>query len=322
MNGAVIIDREELRRRLVDTLVVGGKIVGVNKSRLVSTGLWESVVFYSSSDAPTVRDRVMEVLLRVNPRCIVCGHRTARDRDRVGVREVFGFCQCCSTKCTKISKRGKPLSFNRGTPDDRVIPVHPVYGTDWIKAYQDAVRNDTVSEYEKAYVDALREAQVSYSRRYYTSHNASLLADKKIYYASHKELLKDGLQKYRDAHKEKHSAYMKMYWANHLDVCVAANAKRRSAELNAVPPWLDHDTRLEIRRIYSVAHEMSKQRKVKYHVDHIIPLQGDTVCGLHVPWNLQIVTASENSIKNNKLLSLGEIDECVEHMKTIMSVSV
>lgn len=73
----------------------------------------------------------------------------------------------------------------------------------------------------------------------------------------------------------------------------AANAKRRAAELQAIPAWANLAA---IREVYRICPD-------GYVVDHEIPLQGKNVCGLHVENNLQYLTPSDNSIKGNKLPS-------------------
>jgi len=74
------------------------------------------------------------------------------------------------------------------------------------------------------------------------------------------------------------------------------SAKRRASKRKATPPWLTHEQYLEIRRIYARAKREGKE------VDHIIPLTHPRVCGLHVPWNLQLLTKSENCRKGNRLV--------------------
>src|ERR1019366_7056 len=67
------------------------------------------------------------------------------------------------------------------------------------------------------------------------------------------------------------------------------------------PPWQTKAMVLEIRMLYEKAAELSKTSGTEHNVDHVIPLQGANVSGLHVPWNLQIITAAANSKKNNKV---------------------
>lgn len=77
----------------------------------------------------------------------------------------------------------------------------------------------------------------------------------------------------------------------------AKAAKRRAAKLQATPAWADLE---EIKNVYLEAQYFDM------HVDHIIPLQGKNVCGLHVWDNLQLLPAVENIKKGNKYAVLQD----------------
>lgn len=78
-----------------------------------------------------------------------------------------------------------------------------------------------------------------------------------------------------------------------------SSARRRAFKLNATPVWLSTKDLLELKIFYSRARYLTITTGVLYHVDHIIPLNGNNVCGLHVPWNLQILKWRDNLIKSN-----------------------
>lgn len=76
-------------------------------------------------------------------------------------------------------------------------------------------------------------------------------------------------------------------------------AKRRASKINATPSWLSEKDLEWIAFMYTVCRDVSEERGEQYHVDHIIPLNSKLACGLHVPSNLQIITAKENIKKHN-----------------------
>jgi len=69
--------------------------------------------------------------------------------------------------------------------------------------------------------------------------------------------------------------------------------KRKYDGREVVPEWLPKSERKKLSQFY-------RDRPEGYHVDHIVPLRGETVSGLHVPWNLQYLPANDNQSKGNR----------------------
>jgi hypothetical protein len=81
---------------------------------------------------------------------------------------------------------------------------------------------------------------------------------------------------------------------------VAKAMKRRAAKLKRTPPWLTEEHFEQMENVYFHAKIVEDFTGEKQHVDHIEPLQGKDRCGLHVPWNLQVLPALENMKKGNR----------------------
>ncbi len=82
----------------------------------------------------------------------------------------------------------------------------------------------------------------------------------------------------------------------------ALEMKRYAKKLKATPPWLTEEHFDLMKMEYEKAHYLTEVTGVKWEVDHIIPLQGQNISGLHVPWNLRVITKEENVRKNNKVI--------------------
>lgn len=81
---------------------------------------------------------------------------------------------------------------------------------------------------------------------------------------------------------------------------LANDAKRRTAKMKRTPAWLTEDDFWMIEQAYELAVLRTKMFGFSWHVDHVMPLQGQVVSGLHVPTNLQVIPGVLNVAKANK----------------------
>jgi hypothetical protein len=102
------------------------------------------------------------------------------------------------------------------------------------------------------------------------------------------------------AKKEKQKAYNRDYHADpkNRPAIRAKGARRRCAKLQRIPCWVSKEDRKRVRALYAKALQISVETGIPHHVDHIIPLRGKKVSGLHVLDNLQIIPAQENLAKS------------------------
>ena len=140
-------------------------------------------------------------------------------------------------------------------------------------------------EYHKAYYEANRERILARKKAYAIQLGEKLLEKKRSEYAVNKIKRCQQKKEYRK-HAAANIAYL--------------NAGRKKATKQRTPEWLTDFDKLKMRCIYSVAAMLTRCNKEPWHVDHIIPLRGNMVSGLHVPSNLQVMRGSENSAKKNK----------------------
>lgn len=170
-----------------------------------------------------------------------------------------------------------------------------------------------IAEKRKLYWETNKEKKTKYNQEYYDINRDIILAQKKEYCVANKDKLNNYREThkiqisnrtklYREINKEKIALQQREYQKANPAKMNAISAKRRAAKLQATPNWLTQEDFNQIEMFYKQAHQLMSETDEEYHVDHIIPLQGENVCGLHVPWNLQVILAKENLTKSNKLL--------------------
>lgn len=171
--------------------------------------------------------------------------------------------------------------------DDRAewYKSNPNYNSTYYANNSETIRINT-STYAKLNPEKTREYSAAWAKRNPDKVRAMNAAWRK----ANPDKLRVYEATYRAKHPGKREAKEAAYRLANPDKRAAWQAKRNAAQLNATPAWSDLNA---IKAIYIEASRLGLE------VDHIVPLQGKNVCGLHVPNNLQLLTKSENSRKRN-----------------------
>jgi hypothetical protein len=109
-----------------------------------------------------------------------------------------------------------------------------------------------------------------------------------------------------DAYKTSIRKSQKRYQSENVEkrrtIKLVCQRSREAGKLSRTPKWLSAADKALIRARYAEARWMTARTGIKHHVDHIVPLLGKSVSGLHVPWNLRVIPQRENTKKSNKFM--------------------
>jgi len=149
----------------------------------------------------------------------------------------------------------------------------------------------------KKYDEKNRDKRSAYAKQYRKDNPEKVKALFESWAKANPEKIKGYMKKASKAWHERNPDYQSNFYKANKERYVAARARRRAAQDSATPTWLTAIDKAMIQEMYDVSEARYIQTGIKHHVDHIVPINGKGVAGMHVPWNLQVITAHENLSK-------------------------
>lgn len=156
---------------------------------------------------------------------------------------------------------------------------------------------------DRRYYEKHKEKIKKYVKEWEESNKEHISKRKRQYYQKNKEVIKKRVNEYYYDNKESIKISRKEYRRKNKKEINRKNIVnvrlRQTRKRQAVPPWYEHDS---VMTLYDEAQRITEETGVIHHVDHIVPLKSNLVCGLHCIDNLQIIPATENLSKSNKFV--------------------
>jgi hypothetical protein len=156
---------------------------------------------------------------------------------------------------------------------------------------------EKVAATNKKYDEKNRDKRSEYAKQYRKANPEKVRALFDSWAERNPEKIRGYMQKASKAWHERNPEYLKEHYKANKQRYIAATARRRAAQDSATPAWLTAVDKAMIQEMYDVSEARYIQTGIKHHVDHIVPINGKNVAGMHVPWNLQVITAHENLSK-------------------------
>lgn len=147
---------------------------------------------------------------------------------------------------------------------------------------------------------ACKDCKNAKARASYAADPSKFNEKGRVYYAAFPEHNREMRRKSREKNLQSTRDSRKAWRLANPAKVNSLTAEYRADKLQATPPWLSDSQRQEIESAYQMAKELQWLSEQPLHVDHIEPLRGKDVSGLHVPWNLQILPKPLNQKKSNR----------------------
>lgn len=154
--------------------------------------------------------------------------------------------------------------------------------------------------YQKAYAKKHRARAYQKVKEWRVANPEKWAEQRKRYSKKHPDIINAKTLRWRARNPKKYAELTRITRKKNYARVLANKAKYRAVKQQRQPAWLSPVDLFEMQCIYLYRTAL-KQCGLDYEVDHILPLQGKTVSGLHVPENLQVIPARENRLKNNRV---------------------
>ena len=241
--------------------------------------------------------------MRICPRCPKDKKNTRKDfgKNDANMDRLSTYCKICSKKKLDQWKKENPEKVQISYEKSKIREKEKRLAQ---KKEKKRLKKNKKRTKEYKRLEKIKREQFLFSNRirskeWRDNNKEKIAKNNKKYYQNNKELVSKQNSEYYQSNKETRLQQMSEYQKLNPGKMSAITAKYKASKLDATPEWLTSQNIEDMEQFYVDAKELQWLSEEPLHVDHIIPLQGENVSGLHVPWNLQILPAGLNCSKHN-----------------------